>query len=119
MGTTKKDLIRSATDPEAAEKSYPAFMVNRAFSYYADTVLHAQEMNRAGELPNLMQHDYYLHSLRAKKRFAKWHKAEKDETVDLIARAYSINIHDARVYLSLMSPEDIEAVRTRMDTGGR
>jgi hypothetical protein len=118
LSQAKKDLIRSSDDREAAAKAYSPFMVNRAFSYYPDTVLHANEMNRASGIDNLLQHDYYKAAVRSKKRFSKWHKAEADATAALVAEAYGININRAREYLSLMSREDIEAVKNITNKGG-
>ena len=36
------------------ERSYPAFMVNRALSYHRDTILFANEMNRFSSLDNMI-----------------------------------------------------------------
>jgi hypothetical protein len=94
-------------------------MVNKAFSYFPDTIMHANEMNRSYELDHLLQHDYYLNAVRAKKRFSKWHKPEVDDTVKLIAEAYNININRAREYLTLLSKEEIDIIKNKKKQGGR
>ena len=63
---TKKRVI-----DETNEGEYNAFMVNRALSYYPDTIMHAQDMNVNHHLPGLLQYDYLLSSLRSRKRFSK------------------------------------------------
>lgn len=118
LSQTKIDLIRSSDNPELAEKEYSQFMINRAFSYFPDTILHAQEMNKYAGQDNIFNHDYYLHSLRPKKRFSKWFKPEKIADVEAISRAYNINIQRAKEYYKLLSAEDMNEIRALLDTGG-
>ena len=45
------------SDASLEDKAYPAFMVNRGLSYFLDTILLANEMNRrAGSIPGKMQY---------------------------------------------------------------
>lgn len=53
---------------DADERSYPAFMVNRALSYHRDTVLIGNEMNRFSNLDNKLKYDFLLNIVRAQKR---------------------------------------------------
>ena len=48
---TKKDIIVD----DITEKEYNSFMVNRSLSYFPDTVLAANEMNRYHQIDNLLQ----------------------------------------------------------------
>ena len=52
----KKDIIKDDLD----EKAYMPFMVNRAFSYFPDTVLLANEMNQASHLDHKLQNDFFI-----------------------------------------------------------
>ena len=56
-------------DPDA---KYPAYIINRCMSAHLDTVLYANEMNRYNFLPKKLQYDFYLNTLRTKKRFSPW-----------------------------------------------
>ncbi len=69
---------------EQDEKSYSAFMVNRALSFHRDTVLLANEMNKYPNLDNKLKYDFLLNIVRASKRqYSKWHKkAENDVYAD-------------------------------------
>ena len=40
------------------EKAYAPFLVNRSLSYYQDTVMFANEMNRHAQLDNRLQYDF-------------------------------------------------------------
>ena len=56
INNTKKDLMVD----EEAEKKYNAFMVNRGLSYFYDTALLANEMNRNHHLDNRLQFDFLI-----------------------------------------------------------
>ena len=60
INTTKKNVIVD----DVTEKGYSAFMVNRSLSYFNDTVLLANEMNRYHHLANKLQFDFLFTSLR-------------------------------------------------------
>ena len=65
---------------DADERSYPAFMVNRALSYHRDTALIANEMNRYGNLDNKLKYDFLINIVRAqKRRYSKWFKKGADD----------------------------------------
>ncbi len=104
---------------EISEKDYVPFMINRAFSYYYDTVMHAQAMNQRSNADKHMQYDYYRLAIQPKKkRFSKWHKPEKDEVIELIQEAYSVSLDRARAYADLLNNQDIDLIKTKMQKGG-
>lgn len=115
---TKKDLIRESEYPDMTEKEYIPFIVNRGFSFHEDTILHSNEMNQRAHLFNGAQFDYYRGVLRARKRFSKWHKSEKNSDLDMIQRVYSCNRTVAKMYLKALSAEDLKHMRDRLNEGG-
>ena len=42
---TKEDIIRNNDNPDLIEKQYTPYVVNRGFTNFEDTILHANEMN--------------------------------------------------------------------------
>ena len=70
---SKKNLIGESDNPELTEKEYNPYIVNRGFTYFEDTILHANEMNQRHELFPGAQFEYYRSVLRKRKRFSKWH----------------------------------------------
>jgi hypothetical protein len=115
---SKKDLIRDSDYPEMTEKEYVPFIVNRSFSFFEDTILHANEMNMRAHLFNGAQFDYYRGILRSRKRFSKWHKSEKNADLDMIQRVYSCNRTVAKMYLKVLSIDDLKRIRARLNEGG-
>ena len=100
-------------------RGYNPFMVNRAFSYFQDTVLYAQEMNLRPELGPKAQYDFLFYSIRARKRFSKWYKPDPvSEDVDLIMNIYKYSRQKAVEALAVLTPEQLQELRRITDTGG-
>lgn len=102
---------------EENESDYSSFMVNRALSYYPDTILHAQEMNVNHHLPALLQYDYLLNSLRKKKRFSKWFKRGKSETLSAVMKYYNCSYRKALEIVGTLSEEQLADITNEMTAG--
>jgi hypothetical protein len=114
----KKDLIRESESPALAEKGYDPFLTNRALSYHSDTLWYANEMNQVPNTDKLLQYDYLLHSVRKGKRFSKWFKPTKVEGEDLIMEYYKCNSNRAKEYAKILTIEQIEDIRQKLEKGG-
>lgn len=115
---SKEDLIRNDQNPEIAEKQYNAYIVNRGFANFDDTILHANEMNMRHELFPQAQFDYYRSVLRKRKRFSKWPKVDKNADLDAIQQVYQCNRTVAKLYLNVLDKEGLQMVHDRLVTGG-
>lgn len=115
---SKEDLIRNNDNPTLIEKQYTPYIVNRGFTNFEDTILHANEMNMRAHLFPSAQFDYYRGALRKRKRFSKWPKAEKSADLDAIQHVYNCNRTVAKMYLKALSKEDLAHVHSKMITGG-
>lgn len=115
---TKADIIKDNDNPELIEKQYNAYIVNRGFTNFQDTILHANEMNQRHELFPAAQFDYYRAVLRKRKRFSKWPKADKDINLDAIQEVYQCNRTVAKQYLKVLNEEQLKDVHARLVTGG-
>lgn len=115
----RQNLIRDSDDPFVAEKEYPAFMANRGLSYFIDTIMYANDMNRYASLDNLMQYEYLYYSVAKKKRFTKWSKPDKSEDVALVAEYYGYSKKRAEEALTLLKPEQLDHIKAVLDKGGK
>jgi hypothetical protein len=115
---TKADLIKDSENPDMTEKQYNAYIVNRGFTNFEDTILHANEMNQRHELFPAAQFDYYRAVLRKRKRFSKWPKADKDVNLDAIQEVCQCNRTVAKQYLKVLNEEQLQSVHDRLVTGG-
>lgn len=105
----KNDLF--AEDPEMAEKEYAPFVVNRCLSYFTDTILLSNQMNRHPDLSKKMQYDYLKESIRKRKRFSKWIKNEVSDDLKLVVEHFNCSIPKARDIMPLLSDEFMSSLR--------
>ena len=105
-------------EDEQGEKGYNAFMVNRGLSYFPDTILYANEMNRMAHVDNKLQYTYLINTIRPRKRFSKWVKKKEDSDLDAVMRCYGYNIDKAKSALSILSPDQVKKIKEKLDEGG-
>ena len=112
----KKNIIRDDLD----EKSYLPYMINHSFSYFSDTVLLANEMNLNHHLDNKLQNDFFINTIRKNpKRFSKWNKVKHDGDFEAVKEYYGYSNEKTRSALSLLSTEQIDIIKKKVDHGGR
>ena len=114
---TKKNLMKNTANDELAEKDYVPFLTNKSLSYFTDTLLYANEMNRYHFLDKRLQYEFYLNSIRKKKRFAKWAKAEDNDEVMMIQEYYKLSPQKAKAALSVLSPKQKDIIKHKMENG--
>lgn len=104
---------------DITEKQYVPFMVNRSLSYFQDTVLMANEMNLNVHLDNRLQFDFFINIVRKRKRFSKWFKPETQSDVEVVKTYYGYSNEKARQVLSLLTKDQIEVLKKKVNKGGR
>jgi hypothetical protein len=115
INDTKRDLMVD----DLAEKSYNSFMVNRGLSYFKDTVLFANEMNRHHHLDSRLQFDFLINIIRKRKRFSKWIKPDTLSDVEVVKEYYGYSNQKARQVLTLLTSEQINDLKKKVYKGGR
>jgi hypothetical protein len=115
INDTKKDIMVD----DIAEKGYNSFMVNRGLSYFQDTVLFANEMNRYHHVDNRLAYDFFINIIRKRKRFSKWMKPETVSDVEVVKEYYGYSNEKARQALTLLTSEQINELKKKVYKGGR
>ena len=115
INMTKEDIMVD----DLAEKAYNPFMVNRSLSYFQDTVLYANEMNVNHTIDKRLQFDFLINMIRKRKRFSKWQKAVSDSDVEVVKEYYGYNNEKARQALTLLTSEQVDVLRQKVDKGGK
>lgn len=106
-------------DPQA-EKDYNAFMVNRGLSYFPDTLIYANEMNRLHSIPKKLQFDFLINSIRKKKRFSKWNKKDPEEkNISLLKEYYGFSNEKAKQALIILTEDQLIKIEQKLYKGGR
>ncbi len=111
----KKNLIDE--NPEL-ERQYKQFIINRALSFNHDTVLYANEMNVKNHVDSKLQFDFFLNTIRPKKRYGKWLKRENNGILELIKEYYKCSYAKARDYITLLDDSQLDIIKQRLETGG-
>lgn len=117
ISVTGKDLM---PDPKVTEKEYPVFAINRGMSQSIDTIMFAAEMNKRPGVRGRMHYTFLLHSVKKRKRYAKWVKKtdEKLADLELVKEALCLSTEKALEALTILTDEQLKDIRAKMATGG-
>lgn len=102
-----------------SEKQYNAWIVNKSLSYGADTVIYANEMNSRPHLDRRLQFDFLINTVRPRKRYNKWLKAETVDVLATVQEYYGYSIDKARQVLPLLSDAQLEHIKNKLNRGGK
>jgi superfamily II DNA or RNA helicase len=111
----KSDIMLSSDE----EKQYNAFIINRALSYHQDCILLVNEINCHPQLDKRLQYDFLRLTLRPRKRYSKWIKPKIEEKIRVIKEYYKYSNEKASAVESLISDEQIEEMKRKLNKGGR
>ena len=114
---TKKDLTKS--EDELWKKKYPAFIVNKLLSAFSDSIMLVNEMNVHNHLDHKLQFDFFLNSIRSRKRYTPWMKASKKTNLEYVKEYYGYSNEKAKSALNILSDEQIKAIKSSLSKGGK
>ena len=118
INLNKNNLMDEDSDP-AWKSKYPAYVINKCMSHHMDTVMYANEMNQYSFLDSKMQYDFYIHIVRPKRRFSPWGKKKKIDDLDLVKRYYGYSTDKAIQALRILSPNQIDYIKDKLNKGGK
>ena len=107
------------TDDREWEKKYPPFIVNKCLSGFQDTIMLVNEINRYPNTDKKLQFDFLINSIRPRKRFTPWLKANKLNDLEYVKEFYGYNNEKARVALSILNDEQIATIKQKLNKGGK
>jgi hypothetical protein len=115
---SKKNLFLE--DPIVAKKEYNTWLVNVGLSFYPDTILQVNEMNRLYHLPKENQFQFLLNSIPKGNRRSDWHKRDKDSNdLKLVMEYYGYSIEKAKGALKVLSSEQLKTLKEKLYKGGK
>jgi len=115
INSNKKNLI---DEDELLEPKYPAYVVNKCMAGHIDAIMFANEMNMNPNLDKKLQYDFYLNTLRSKKRFSPWIRKEELKNLELVKKYYGYSNEKAKQALPLLTKEQLNFIKSKLDTGG-
>jgi len=100
-------------------REYAPYIINRCLSGYLDCIMFANEMNKYHFLDKDMQYTFYLNTIRKKKRFSPWIRKDKVTDLEYVKRYYGYNNENAAQAMKILSNEQIEFIKQKLDIGGK
>ena len=80
--------------------------------------MYANEMNKYNFLDKDMQYSFYLNSLRKRKRFSPWLRKDKVQDLECVKQYYRYSNEKASQALKILTNEQINFIKQRLDVGG-
>jgi len=114
INETKEDVMLTPQD----ERKYSSFIVNRGLSFFMDTIFQVNEMNRNHHLDSRLQFDYFLNTIRKKKRYSKWLKPEKLHNLNVVKEYYGFSNEKAKRALKILSDDQLAFINDKLNQGG-
>ena len=113
---TKERLLDSEDDEW--EKKYPPFIVNKCVYPFQDTIMLVNEINQLPHLDKKLQFDFLLNSVRSRKRFTPWLKANKLDNLEDVKEYYGYSNEKAKQALDILTDEQIAEIKKKLYKGG-
>jgi hypothetical protein len=101
-----------------AEQDYPPFIINKCLSGFTDTILYANEMNKNSHLPKKLQYDFFINSLKPRKRFSPWIKKQTLEHLELVKEYYGYSHNKALEALRILRNDQLDFIKKSLNKGG-
>jgi hypothetical protein len=117
INLTKENRMES--DDLLWEKQYPPYIINKCMSHHMDTVMFANEMNQYPGLDKKLQYDFFINTVRPRKRFSPWGKKEKVKDIELVKEFYGYSTEKAMQALRILTDNQLEIIKDKLNKGGK
>ena len=111
INSTKEDLSSNI-------KEYPPYIINKCMSAHIDCILFSNEMNMNHHLDKDMQYSFYINTIRKRKRFSPWLRKDKVTDLECVKTYYGYSNEKASQALKILSKEQINFIKQKLDVGG-
>jgi hypothetical protein len=104
------------------ESEYNAYNMNRTLSQSADSLFDVNEMNGYPHLPNALQYDYFINSIRRRsRRPEKWlvDSFKSDNDLDVVKEYFNYSNQKAKDALLLLGDSELEYIKSKTYKGGK
>ena len=115
INLSKENLMEE--DPDV-EREYPPFVINKCLSGQMDSLMYANEMNKYPNLDKRLQYDFFINSLRKRKRFSPWLRKDKIKNIEAVRKYYGFSTEKAEQALNILSNEQLDYIYEKLNTGG-
>jgi hypothetical protein len=118
LNSINQSKINIMDDDLSSKKDYAPYIINRCLSGTIDTLMYANEMNKNHSLDKKLQYDFFINTVRTRKRYSPWIKQEKIKELEVVKSYYGYSNEKAKQALRILSKEQINFIKTKIETGG-
>jgi hypothetical protein len=73
----------------------------------------------ASHLDSKMQYDFFINSIRKRKRFSPWLKKDSLKDLEIVKQYYGYSNEKAKTALGLLTKEQLEFIKSKLNVGGK
>jgi hypothetical protein len=111
----KDNLLK---DGDELISQYKPYIINKCLASYPDCILLVNEMNLNSNLDSDMQYNFYINTVRKKRRYTPWVNKDKIDHLDNVKRYYKYSTSKALKALEILTKEELQFINEKLDTGG-
>ena len=79
----------------------------------------ANEMNKYPNLPKKMQYDFFINSVKPRKRFSPWARKDSIDYLDIVKEYYGYNDDKALQALRILTKDQLDEIKKALSKGGK
>ena len=103
----------------SSKKDYAPYIINRCLSGTIDTLMYSNEMNKNSSLDKKLQYDFFINTVRTRKRYSPWIKKDNIKDLEVVKSYYGYSNEKAKQALKILTQEQINFIKSKLETGGR
>ena len=119
LASINQSKINLMDEDPSSKKEYAPYIINKCLSGTIDSLMYANEMNKNHSLDKKLQYDFFINSLRTRKRFSPWVQKDKIKDIEVVKSYYGYSNEKAKQALSILTQEQINFIKSKFETGGR
>lgn len=119
LNSINQSKINIMDEDPNSKKEYNPYVINRCLSGFVDTIMYSNEMNLNHFLDKKLQYDFFLNSIRTRKRFSPWLRKEEIKDLEAVKTYYGYSNEKAKEALSILNKEQLKQIKSKLDIGGK
>lgn len=118
------DFVKSINEKEYSfnedidKKDYSEYIINKAFSFFPDTIFLANELNMCPEISAKQHYEFLYYATSKKRRFSKWIKPHRDADTVALAQGLGIRYDRAVEIMDILTDTELKNLMDSLDQGG-
>lgn len=109
LSYTKEDVYQD-------NDTYIPFLVDRAFSYFPDTILYSYDIAMySNQLDKRMNYLFWMMSIPKRKRYSKWDKKKTGKDIEAVSKIYNVSKKKAEEYVKCLTDEQLKEIMQEYD----